>query len=407
MSANASQPISRREVLAGGAALAATTLLPTPSSAAAKYRRWNISDPNCPARVIDSYKRAIKAMLSLPATDARNWYRYTLTHTIDCPHGNWWFLPWHRGYIGWFEQICRDLSGDPEFALPYWDWTAEPRVPKVMFEDVLDPNNNAFIASAAEFKKQFQDAVAKSNYWSMTKDDDGNPTPSPQYIQMLTRSIRFPEDLWFDIIDSPAGALFFDRGHARGLTATQPDLMIPNKPPEKQGVLKAVSLSTILDAMGPRDFLSFGSPKALNHSSSSGFAILENQPHNLVHNCVGGAYNGVGGFMQAFMSPTDPIFFLHHANMDRLWDVWTRKQAAKGLPILPDGYPKAVGDAVPDTSDYARWAKEQFVFFVDQKGNPFSTRRAILQSRRLQANTQPLAPSTTITHRAQAKKSFR
>jgi len=310
-------------------------------------------------------------MLSLPATDARNWYRYTLTHTIDCPHGNWWFLPWHRGYIGWFEQICRDLSGDPEFALPYWDWTAEPRVPKVMFEDVLDPNNNAFIASAAEFKKQFQDAVAKSNYWSMTKDDDGNPTPSPQYIQMLTRSIRFPEDLWFDIIDSPAGALFFDRGHARGLTATQPDLMIPNKPPEKQGVLKAVSLSTILDAMGPRDFLSFGSPKALNHSSSSGFAILENQPHNLVHNCVGGAYNGVGGFMQAFMSPTDPIFFLHHANMDRLWDVWTRKQAAKGLPILPDGYPKAVGDAVPDTSDYARWAKEQFVFFVDQKGNPF------------------------------------
>jgi len=24
------------------------------------YRRWNISDPNCPARVIDSYKKAIK-----------------------------------------------------------------------------------------------------------------------------------------------------------------------------------------------------------------------------------------------------------------------------------------------------------------------------------------------------------
>lgn len=370
MLANASLLISRRKVLAGGVALAATTLLPNPSKAAAKYRRWNISDPNCPSRVIDSYKKAVKAMLSLPPTDPRNWYRYTLIHTIDCPHGNWWFLPWHRGYIGWFEQICRDLSGDPEFALPYWDWTAEPRIPKVMFEDFLDPNSDAFIASAAEFKKHYQGAIAKSGYWAMTKDKNGNPIPTDQYEQMLTRSIRFPEDLWFDIIDSPAGALFFERGNARGLTAAEPDLLIPKTPPDKQSVLKAVSISTILDALGPRDFISFASPKALNHSSSSGFSILENQPHNLVHNCVGGYYNAVGGFMQAFMSPTDPIFYLHHANMDRLWDVWTRKQVAKGLPILPDGYPKAAEDRVSDTSDYGRWAREKFVFFVDQKGNP-------------------------------------
>jgi hypothetical protein len=23
------------------------------------------------------------------------------------------------------QQICRELSGDPHFALPYWDWTHE------------------------------------------------------------------------------------------------------------------------------------------------------------------------------------------------------------------------------------------------------------------------------------------
>jgi tyrosinase len=58
-------------------------------------------------------------MLALPPEDPRNWYRHALVHTIDCPHGNWWFLPWHRGYLGWFEQICRELSNDPAFALPY------------------------------------------------------------------------------------------------------------------------------------------------------------------------------------------------------------------------------------------------------------------------------------------------
>src|SRR3712207_7159774 len=51
------------------------------------------------------------------------------------------FLPWHRAYLGYFEQICRELSGYPRFALPYWDWTAEPKVPDGMFDDVLDPNH--------------------------------------------------------------------------------------------------------------------------------------------------------------------------------------------------------------------------------------------------------------------------
>jgi tyrosinase len=371
MSINGSPSISRRNVLAGAATLATAALLPRIGTAApAKYRRWNISDPNCPPRVLASYKKAIRAMLALPPTDPRNWYRYTLIHTLDCPHGNWWFLPWHRGYTGWFERICRELSGDPEFALPYWDWTKEPRVPAAMFDDVLDPNNSAFISSAADFKAKYKDAIAQASYWATIKSPDGSIAPSPQFNQLLNRSIRFPDDLWFDIIDSPGGAMFFDTGHARGLSAAPHNLPIPDVPPDQQSVLTAVSLPTILDGLAPRDFLSFGSPKALIHSSASGFGVLENQPHNLVHNCVGGAYNGIGGFMQAFMSPTDPIFYLHHTNIDRLWDVWTRKQAARSSPILPDGYPAAAGDAPKTGSDYVRWANEPFVFFVDAKGNP-------------------------------------
>jgi tyrosinase len=364
--------VSRRNVLAGAAALATAASLPWFGSAAtpARYRRWNISDPNCPPRVLDSYKKAIRAMLALPPTDPRNWYRYTLIHTLDCPHGNWWFLPWHRAYVGWFERICRELSGDPDFALPYWDWTKEPRVPRAMFDDVLDPNDGAFIAAADAFKAQYKDAVAKASYWDMTRSPDLSLEPSPQYAQLLNRSIRSPDDLWFDIIDDPAGPMFFKRLHARGLSLTQPDLNIPDAPPERQSVLIAVSMATILDALAPRDFIAFGGPKAPNHSYASGFGVLESQPHNLVHNCVGGIYSGVGGFMQALMSPVDPVFYLHHTNIDRLWDVWTRKQSAKNYPILPDGYPAAPEQAPKSYSDYAAWAREPFLFFIDAKGNP-------------------------------------
>lgn len=35
-----------------------------------------------------------------------------------------------------------------------------------------------------------------------------------------------------------------------------------------------------------------------------------------------GVHNAVGGDMAGTASPTDPLFFLHHANIDRLWSVW-------------------------------------------------------------------------------------
>lgn len=48
-------------------------------------------------------------------------------------------------------------------------------------------------------------------------------------------------------------------------------------------------------------------------TSAQGF--LEATPHNGVHNWI-------GGNMLTMASPRDPIFFLHHANIDRIWASW-------------------------------------------------------------------------------------
>ncbi len=371
--------ISRRQFLkATGIAITTaslgTAVLPVGSVLAqgsAKYQRLNVSDPNA-SHVLNSYKKAIRAMLKLPPTDPRNWYRVALTHTLDCPHGNWWFLPWHRGYIGWFEQICRELSGDPSFALPYWDWTQNldptrrPSVPLVMFEDVLTPTNPAYIGKFDQFKTHFKHVVAKANYWKRVSTAKGEFDRATQYGQLLARGIRSPEDLWFDINDDPRGKFFFDLAHARGLTKEKREF--------DEKTTKAVSLPKLLEALCPIDFLTFGSSKTLSHGALTGFGVLENEPHNKVHNCVGGKFttSNAGGFMQDNMSPVDPLFFLHHANIDRLWDVWTRKQQAHGYPILPNGYPTKPGAEIPKDSEYDQWSNELFLFFVDSKGEPVS-----------------------------------
>ncbi|WP_075087720.1 tyrosinase family protein [Verrucomicrobium spinosum] len=120
---------------------------------------------------------------------------------------------------------------------------------------------------------------------------------------------------------------------------------------------RAVSIGTIRNALAPTDFITFGSGKTANHSESATQGILESQPHNNVH-------NNIGGFMQDLLSPTDPVFFAHHSNIDRLWDVWTRKQQRLGLPTLPTG------------ANLPLWANEPFLFFIGPDGKPVAKNKA-------------------------------
>lgn len=339
---------------------------------APQYRRYNASS-TMGKRMLKSYARAVRAMLELPPEDPRNWYRHAIVHTLDCPHGNWWFLSWHRGYLGWFEQICRELSHDPHFALPYWDWTAEPQIPDGMFDDVLDPNHAAYIPSADNFERRLASAIAGSGYWS---SPGGVFSRNSQYAQLLARSVRFDADLMFDILRDPSGRLFFDQPNARGIRRERPGFNVSTS--------DSVSIATVRAALDARDFPTFGSPKSANHATAAGFGILEARPHNSVHRCVGSRdcnFVETAGFMADMLSPVDPIFFLHHGNMDRLWDVWTRKQAALGLPTAPAGaelrtdLPDEQKSAAERATDYYRWAREPLLFFVDSRGQPVTKTR--------------------------------
>jgi tyrosinase len=85
-------------------------------------------------RDVASYRTAVAAMRRLPAADPRNWTRQAQLHLDHGRHASWLFLPWHRAYLYYFEQICRELSGHAGFALPYWNWTANPRIPATFWD---------------------------------------------------------------------------------------------------------------------------------------------------------------------------------------------------------------------------------------------------------------------------------
>ena len=131
-------------------------------------------------------------MLKLPADHPQNWFRNAFIHLMDCPHGNWWFYVWHRGYLGFFEQTIRALSGDETFALPYWDWTQLPQIPDAVFDGVLTPTAAAFepyTGNLALFTSFIKEPLTK--YWS---------TLSPaQRAQLNTRGYKTFDLMWNDV----------------------------------------------------------------------------------------------------------------------------------------------------------------------------------------------------------------
>lgn len=243
--------LNRRELsLLGAAALAAPVILHSGVFASEKRVRRNASTMNSSDPFFADYAQAVEAMHSLPSTDNRNWSIQAKIHSMFCPHGKPGFASWHRVYLDRFEAICAELIGKPDFALAYWDWTADDgKLPNPFFD----------LESLT---------VAKWN-------DDGS--------DFGTTGIR---------------------GLARGV-GLQSD-------PNRGGAFFARNIDSILR----------------ENSFNRLWRRLESSPHNNAHVIVGAG----GGHMGNMLSPLDPIFWLHHCNVDRLWAEW--QAASNAVPTL-------------------------------------------------------------------------
>ncbi len=94
-------------------------------------------------------------------------------------------------------------------------------------------------------------------------------------------------------------------------------------------------------------------PNHVDHTQAFSFAgfanastAIEGTPHSTVH-------VGVGGLMGSVLTAAqDPLFYLHHANIDRLWNLWLAQGGDRMDPI---------GDTT--------WTKHRFTFF-NENGKP-------------------------------------
>lgn len=168
-------------------------------------------------------------MQAKPESDPTSWKSQASIHSSACMHNNWYFLPWHRAYLKFFEDICAAACGNPNFAVPYWDWTAKRSIPEAFRAGKLSHRGRTASGNADEI------------------------SIGPAVIESILNSDDY-----------------------------QPLYGKPIKP------------SDISRRRGP------------------GKGALEGTPHNYIHRYV-------GGDMNTMMPPRDPLFWPHHANVDRIW----------------------------------------------------------------------------------------
>jgi tyrosinase len=90
-----------------------------------------------------------------------------------------------------------------------------------------------------------------------------------------------------------------------------------------------------LDALDVATFTSaglqpgFGGPNTGFNLGGGDNGAVEDLPHNWIHGFLGGET----GFMSfTTTAALDPIFWLHHCNLDRLWEVWRNKGDGRSSP---------------------------------------------------------------------------
>jgi len=219
------------------------------------------------------------------------------SQTGYCTHGSILFPSWHRPYMALFEQILwqnaqkiaasypssqqtKYKQAATDFRIPYWDWAFNATMPDFFNAPQITVNgpkgsqsiNNplyTYTFHPLPSSSQFPTGDALSTYKNTVRYPDSNGNSQPNLVnQQLEANAQALHDSTYQLLaDQSNYAPFSNTGYT--------------------------------DSRGGH----YNSIEAM---------------HNLIHSLVGnGGHMGIIPY-----SAFDPIFWLHHTNVDRLFAIW-------------------------------------------------------------------------------------
>nr|XP_043621955.1 polyphenol oxidase I, chloroplastic-like [Erigeron canadensis] len=259
---------------------------------------------------VEKYKQAIAAMRALPDDHPHSFKQQASIHCAYCNggytqvdsgfpdidiqiHNSWLFFPFHRWYLYFYERILGSLIDDPTFALPYWNWDdpAGMEIPKMFLGDESNPLYDVY-----RDPRHQPPLLVDLAFNGRDKD----PDIDQQECNLFT--------VYRDLVRNAGDSTSFFGG----------------------------------------DYVAGDAPVK---SGSDSIGSVESGSHTAVHRWVGDSSRPNGEDMGNFYSAGyDPVFYCHHANVDRMWKLW------KDLKIP--------GHVEPTKDD---WLNASYVFYDENQ----------------------------------------
>jgi len=190
---------------------------------------------------------------------------------VDGGHGGPAFLPWHREYLHRFEHELQQI--DPGVTIPYWDWTDHQGTQRLFTPEFMGPNGTR--SGSAGFP--VLDGHFAGSSFPVMPELHYRPLARP-VLENLGRTLQRD---------------FMPGGVGPNGNIAYCDLARP---------------AEVLLALQQFEYESF-------RSQLEGGDRL----HGFGHIWIGRS-------MAIMSSPNDPIFWLHHANVDRIWAEWQARR---------------------------------------------------------------------------------
>ena len=253
-----------------------------------------------------AYTRAVQTLASQPSRLGLNTSRYddfTYVHVQQVwqTHHAAISLPYHRYFVAVFERILQK-EGGYDGPMPFWDWTldAEQPLDSPIWDSWAGFGGNGSAKSGCVENGVFARVGKIANYSEAGYDP-----------HCVTRS--FAQD--------DVDGVLFSKQWTGGV------------------IDKIVQTSKSYDEFRTR---------------------LEDGPHRYLHRGIGGempsasSTNGISRLdIETKLTNPDHLFFLHHAQIDRLWWMWQQKSQSHGVdysgPSIDEDHTVHVGSA--KTSD--------------------------------------------------------
>jgi tyrosinase len=349
---------SRRQLLGGAAGLGGASLL-----AAGARRAVSAQDePATPVAspVADGELRVRKNAASLTAGEKLNfvdavlalkkkpspwvdglsvydtfvlWHRDAFGCAVMAAHMGPAFFPWHRQFVLLFEEQLRVI--EPTVTIPYWDWTVDNTRDAAVWGNDLMGGDGDPVADYAVTTGPFRKGKWTINIFDYSDQQRvpflvrqfgaGHLAPNLPTVEQLEVALSIPV---YDV--APWNTMLTPGVSFRNALEGWQDCVSESCDPEDghnpvctgphnfhNGVHLWIAGEYKLAHEGGRDLNPNGSPVADVVATPA----ADDDTPNLF------------GTMAANSSLNDPVFWLHHANIDRIWNEWMRRHGQEYLPI--------------------------------------------------------------------------